>query len=79
MVVSIRSFTRLSSFCTKRSSTYVRHIIKVNTSDRHDTDSESHPVVKRKMRSAGLYSTARYGLYFEKYIDGSIINPNSIY
>ena len=32
------------------------------------------PVVIRKMRSAGLYSTARYGLSFEQYIDGYIIN-----
>jgi len=30
-------------------------------------------VVIRKMRSAGLYSTARYSLYFEQYIDGYII------
>jgi len=26
------------------------------------------------MRSAGLYSTARYGLYFEQYIDGYMMN-----
>jgi len=26
------------------------------------------------MRFVGLYSTARYGLYFEQYIDGYIIN-----
>ena len=43
--------------------------IKINKSDRHDTDSENHTVV-RKMRSAVLYSTARYSLYSEQYIRG---------
>ena len=31
------------------------------------------------MRSVGLYSTARYGLYFEQYIDGYIINCNMLH
>ena len=48
--------------CTKKSSIYFRHIIKVDTSDRHDTDT----VVIRKKRVTGLYSTAVYGLYFER-------------
>jgi len=30
-----------------------------------------------KMRSAGLYSNARYGLYFEQYIDQYIINKST--
>ena len=59
---------------TKCSSTYFRHIIKVYTSDMHDMDSGNDTVVIRKMRSAGLYSTAWYGLYFEQYIDGYIID-----
>jgi len=64
--------------CTKSISTYFRHIIKVYTSDRHNTDSENHTVVIRKMRSAGLYSTARYSLYFEQYIDGYIIKNHNL-
>jgi len=61
--------------CTKSSWTYFLHINKVYTSDRHDSDSENHTVVIREMPSAGLYSTAWYGLYFVQYIDGYIINP----
>ena len=71
LILSIYAFVFL---CTKSSSTYFRHIIKVYTSDRHGTDLENHTVVIRKMQYVGLYSTARYGLYFEQYIDGYIIN-----
>ena len=60
----------------KSSSTYFQHIIKVYTSDRHDTDLENHTVVIRKMRSAGLYSTARYSLFLEQYIDRYLIRVN---
>ena len=63
--------------CTNSSSTYFRHIIKVYTSERHDTDSENHTVVIRKMRSAGLYSTARYGMNFEQYIHRYILKWNT--
>jgi len=74
VVVSICSIYAFV-FLLKSSSTYYRHIIKVYTSDRHD--SENHTVVIRKMRSAGLYSTARYDLYFEQCIDGYIIKKLS--
>ena len=48
-------------------------------SDRHDTVSQNHTVMMRKMRSAGLYSTARYGLYFGQYIDGYMITKEISY
>jgi len=70
VVVLIRS---ISAFVFLYTKSIFRHIIKVYTSDRHDTDSENHTMVIRKMRSVGLYSTARYGLYLEQYIDGYII------
>ena len=72
LLVLIWSIYAFVFLCTKSSSTYFRHIIKVFTSDRHDTDLENHTVVIWKMWFAGLYSTARYSLYFEQYID--IIN-----
>ena len=74
MVVSNRSIYAFVFLCTKSGSTYFRRIIKVYTSDRHVTVSEDHTVVIWKMRSAGLYSTALYCLYFEQNIDGYIIN-----
>jgi len=66
MVVLIQSIYAYVFLCTQNISTYFRHIIQVYTSDRHDTDSENHTVVIRKMRSAGLYSTALYGLCSEQ-------------
>ena len=77
--VLIRSIYALVFLCTKSSSTYFRHTIKVYTSDRHDTVSQNHTVMMRKMRSAGLYSTARYGLYFWQYIDGYMITKEISY
>jgi len=50
VVVLIQSIYAFVFLCTKRSSIYFRHIIKVYTSDRHDTDSENHTVVMRMMR-----------------------------
>jgi len=73
VVVLIRSIYTFVFLCTKSRTTYFRHIIKVYTSDRHDTDLENHTVVIRKIWSAGLYSTAWYSLYFEQYINGYII------
>ena len=73
LLVSIRNIYAFVFLCIKSSSTYFRHIIKVYTSDRHDTDLENHTVVIQKIRSAGLFSTAWYGLYFEQYINGYII------